>query len=140
MVVGLIVDMFFFVGRGGKKYRQIFVGVAQPCLQSCVRGSEIHFATLAAMRFSFLGNTLQEWATALTVMVAAAVVLYLVKCLAVRRLAVIAERTTTPVDDWLGGMLRATWLLTIIIGAAWIGSQMLDLPHKQLTWMWRVTA
>lgn len=105
-----------------------------------MRGSEIHFATLAAMRFSFLGNTLQEWGTALTVMVAAAVVLYLVKCLAVRRLAVIAERTTTPVDDWLVRMLRATWLLTIIIGAAWIGSQMLDLPHKQLTWMWRVTA
>jgi len=92
------------------------------------------------MRYSFLGNTLEEWGTALAVMLATAVVLYLIKCLAVRRLAVIAESTHTAIDDWLVRMLRATWLLTIIVGAAWMGSQMLDLPGKQQTWMWRVTA
>jgi small-conductance mechanosensitive channel len=92
------------------------------------------------MRFSFLGNTLEDWGTALTVMAASAALLYLVKCLAVRRLAIIAEGTHTPVDDWLVRMLRSTWLLTILVGAAWMGSQMLDLPSKQHTWMWRITA
>jgi small-conductance mechanosensitive channel len=92
------------------------------------------------MRYSFLGNTIEEWGTAFAVMSATAVVLYLIKCLAVRRLAALAERTTTPIDDWLVRMLRATWLLTILVGAAWLGSQMLDLPTKQQTWMWRLTA
>jgi small-conductance mechanosensitive channel len=92
------------------------------------------------MRYSFLGNTLEEWGTALAVMVAAGVVFYLAKYLAVRRLAIIAERTHTAIDDWLVQMLRRTWLLTIVIGAAWLGSQMLELPPRQQVWMWRATA
>jgi small-conductance mechanosensitive channel len=92
------------------------------------------------MRYTFLGNTIEEWGTALAVMAAAVVLLYLIKCLAVRRLAVIADRSHTAIDDWLVRALRKTWLLTIIVGGAWLGSQMLDLPAKQQTWMWRATA
>ncbi|KRB92382.1 hypothetical protein ASE26_05215 [Duganella sp. Root198D2] len=94
----------------------------------------------ARMRYTFLGNSVEEWGTALAVMAAAAAVLYLVKCLAVRRLAVIAAYTHTAIDDWLVRALRKTWLLTIAVGGAWLGSQMLDLPPKQQTWMWRITA
>lgn len=94
----------------------------------------------ARMRYTFLGNSIEEWGTALAVMAAVAVLLYLVKCLAVRRLAVIAERTHTAIDDWLVRALRKTWLLTMVVGGAWMGSQMLDLPPKQQTWMWRITA
>lgn len=92
------------------------------------------------MRYTFLGNSVEEWGTALAVMAAATLVLYLVKCLAVRRLAVIAERTHTAIDEWLVRALRKTWLLTIVVGGAWLGSQMLDLPSKQHMWMWRITA
>lgn len=94
----------------------------------------------APMPYTFLGNTVEEWGTALAVMAAAALALYLVKCLAVRRLAVIAERTHIAMDDWLVRALRKTWLLTILVGGAWLGSQMLDLPSKQHAWMWRMTA
>jgi len=94
----------------------------------------------ARMRYTFLGNSVEDWGTALAVMAAAAVMLYLVKCLAVRRLAVIAAHTHTAIDDWLVRALRKTWLLTIVVGGAWLGSQMLDLPAKQQTWMWRITA
>lgn len=92
------------------------------------------------MRYTFLGNSIEEWGTALAVMAAAALVLYLVKYLAVRRLAVIAEQTHTAIDDWLVRALRKTWPLTIVVGGAWLGSQMLDLPAKQHMWMWRITA
>jgi small-conductance mechanosensitive channel len=90
------------------------------------------------MRYTFLGNSVEEWGAALAVMAAAVVLLYLIKCLAVRRLAVIAERTHTAIDDWLVRALRKTWLLTIVVGGAWLGSQMLDLPPKPQTWMWRI--
>lgn len=92
------------------------------------------------MPYTFLGNSIEEWGAALAVMAATVVSLYLVKCLAVRRLAVIAERTHTTIDDWLVRALRKTWLLTIVVGGAWLGSQMLDLPAKQHMWMWRITA
>jgi small-conductance mechanosensitive channel len=92
------------------------------------------------MRYSFLGNSVEEWGAAAVVMTAAVVALYLVKCLAVRRLAMIADRTHTAIDDWLVRALRKTWLLTIVVGGAWLGCQMLDLPPKQQTWMWRITA
>ncbi len=94
----------------------------------------------ARMRYTFLGNSVEDWGTALAVMAAAVAVLYLVKCLAVRRLAVIAERTHTAIDDWLVRALRKTWLLTIVVAGAWLGSQMLDLPSKQQAWMWRIMA
>ena len=94
----------------------------------------------ARMRYTLLGNSIEEWGAAVAVAAAAALLLYLTRCLAVRRLAAIAERTHTPIDDWLVRAVRKTWLLTILMGGAWLGSQMLDLEPRQQTWMWRITA
>jgi small-conductance mechanosensitive channel len=90
------------------------------------------------MRYVLLGNTIQEWATALAVAVAAAVLMIVLRTFLIHRLAAVAERTETRVDDWFLRMLRNTYSIFIVILALYLGSLMLELAAKYDVMLWRV--
>lgn len=90
------------------------------------------------MRYVLLGNPIQEWATALAVALAAAVLMIAVRGFLVHRLAAVAERTETRVDDGFLRMLRNTYSLFIVILALYLGSLMLELARKYEVLLWRV--
>jgi small-conductance mechanosensitive channel len=91
------------------------------------------------MRYVFWGNPIQEWATALAVAFAAAVVMILLRTFLIHRLAQVAERTETRVDDWFLRMLRNTYSIFIVILALYLGSLMLDFPKKYEVSLWRIS-
>jgi small-conductance mechanosensitive channel len=76
----------------------------------------------------FLNNTVAEWLSALGVALAVALALYLVKHVVVRRLAVIAARTTTRLDDIAVAALDSTKKLVMLVMGLYAGSLMLALP------------
>ncbi|QBE63184.1 mechanosensitive ion channel family protein [Pseudoduganella lutea] len=90
------------------------------------------------MRYVWWGNPIQEWATALAVAFAAAVLMILVRAFLIHRLEAVAERTETRVDDWFLRMLRNTYSLSIVILALYLGSLMLEFSKKYEVSLWRV--
>jgi small-conductance mechanosensitive channel len=80
------------------------------------------------MNVVFLNNTTTQWLSALGVALAVALTLYLVKHVVVRRLAVIAARTSTRLDDIAVAALASTRLLVMMIIGLYAGSLMLALP------------
>jgi len=80
------------------------------------------------MNVVFLNNTAGQWLSALGVAIAVALALFLVKHVVVRRLAVIAARTTTRLDDIAVAALESTRLLVMLIMGLYAGSLMLALP------------
>ncbi|QGZ41031.1 small-conductance mechanosensitive channel [Pseudoduganella flava] len=90
------------------------------------------------MRYVLLGNPIQEWATALAVAFACAVLLIVIRTFLIHRLDAAAERTETRVDDWLLRMMRNTYSVFIVILALYLGSLMLEFPKKYEVWLWRV--
>ena len=91
------------------------------------------------MSFVFMGNTLLDWSIALAMTAAFAVALYVVKKIAVRRLATIAQRTQTYLDDVVVSMLSATRLPFIAIVAFYLGTCFLELPAARQLIVFRVT-
>jgi small-conductance mechanosensitive channel len=89
------------------------------------------------MRYMLLGNPIQEWASALAVAFAAAVLLIVLRTFLVHRLAAVADRTETRVDDWFLRMLRNTYSLFIVVLALYVGSLMLEFPRKYEVTLWR---
>lgn len=65
----------------------------------------------------YLGNSLRAWITAGVIFVVALAVLVLLRRLLIRRLAVVAPRTATDVDDLALGALRRTRALFLIVMA-----------------------
>ncbi|GGX92979.1 mechanosensitive ion channel family protein [Pseudoduganella dura] len=90
------------------------------------------------MRYVLLGNPIQDWATALAVAFAAAVLVIVARTFLIHRLDAIAERTETRIDDWFVRMLRNTYSLAIVIIALYLGSLMLEFARKYEVWLWRV--
>jgi len=80
------------------------------------------------MNVVFLNNTATQWLSALGVALAVALALYLVKHVVVRRLAVIAARTTTRLDDIAVAALESTKLVVMLVIGLYAGSLMLALP------------
>jgi small-conductance mechanosensitive channel len=90
------------------------------------------------MRLVFMGNSIEEWGTAIAVAIAAAVLMYVARYLLVHRLSAVAERTETRVDDWFLRLLKSTYTIFILILALYLGSLMLEFPRKYEIWLWRV--
>jgi small-conductance mechanosensitive channel len=83
--------------------------------------------------YTFLANTTLQWLLAGGTAVLAFAVLYGLKSLLVRRIAAIASRTATRVDDLLAETLTATRLPVIVIMALYAGSTLLTLrPDTEL--------
>jgi small-conductance mechanosensitive channel len=90
------------------------------------------------MRYVLLGNPVQEWAAALAVAFAAAVLILVTRTYLIHRLSAIVDRTETRVDDWFLRMVRNTYSLFVVILALYLGSLMLEFPKKYEVWLWRV--
>lgn len=79
---------------------------------------------------TYYGNTMQDWLTALAVVVALALLLYFAKRLILSRLAAWSKKTQTRLDDFVVEILASTRFLFLLIIAFYFGSQYLELPTK----------
>jgi small-conductance mechanosensitive channel len=79
---------------------------------------------------TYYGNTVLDWLTALGVVVAAALLLYLAKRLILARLTAWSRKTETRLDDFVVDILAGTRFLFLLIIALYFGSQYLELPPK----------
>jgi small-conductance mechanosensitive channel len=90
------------------------------------------FPFLAPLRrFSFLGNSLEDWAVAALVAVVATAVMACVRSLVLRRLAARSCVTETRLDDLVVKMLSRTYLLFIVAFGVYIGSTFLELSRAR---------
>ena len=78
----------------------------------------------------FYGNPLYDWLIAVAVSVALALVFHFLKRVLIHRLAVMAAKTTTHLDDFVVDILSHTRFLFLLIVAFYFGSQYLELPPK----------
>ncbi len=77
----------------------------------------------------FLGEPVRDWLIALGVAAGTLAVLALLKKVGLRRLASLARRTKTAVDDLLVEVLHQTRWLLILLPVLFLGSQSLDVPR-----------
>jgi small-conductance mechanosensitive channel len=89
-------------------------------------------------QFSFLGNPFEAWAAALAVTVGAAIAMVFVRAFVLRRVATVARRTRTRLDDFVTRMLSQTYLLFIVVFAIYFGSTFLELSAKQEKFVARI--
>jgi small-conductance mechanosensitive channel len=90
------------------------------------------FPFLAPLRrFSFLGNSLEDWAVALLVGLVATLAMAFVRSLVLRRLAARSSVTETRVDDLVVKMLSRTYLLFIVAFGVYFGSTFLELSRAR---------
>ena len=88
------------------------------------------------LRREYLGNTFQEWLIALFVLIAATLALGIAKRLVLYRLAKLAERTDTDLDDLIVDPVRRTKRWFLFVMAARLASQFLllsDATHLYLS-------
>jgi len=76
---------------------------------------------------SFLGNTLSSWGVAAGVALATLLLLWILRTLVKKRLAVLAESTKTVVDDLVVTVLESTRPLFLLVVSVWAGSRALKL-------------
>ncbi len=79
---------------------------------------------------SFLGNTLASWGVAAGVALATLLLLWMLRNLVKKRLAVLAESTKTVVDDLVVAILEGTRPGFLFIVALWVGSRALQLNPR----------
>jgi small-conductance mechanosensitive channel len=77
---------------------------------------------------TLLGDRLLDWLTALGIAAAVLLALLGLKRLAARRLARLAERTETDLDDFVIGLARRTRTLLVAVPSLYLGSLYLELP------------
>ena len=85
---------------------------------------------LARLDRVLLRNSLRDWLIALGVTVLIVLVVRLARGIAVRRLSIIARRTSTPLDDAVVKAVQATKLWLVAVVALYFGCQHLSLPAK----------
>jgi small-conductance mechanosensitive channel len=90
------------------------------------------------LAWSFLGNSLRAWLLALLTTIVILAALWLTKRLLISRLAALAGRTKTDLDDLLVSVLKRTnfYLLTLL--ALYAGSLILRLPQTVDYWFGKV--
>ncbi|MDB5952952.1 MAG: hypothetical protein JWR65_4807 [Massilia sp.] len=82
------------------------------------------------MDYEFLGNTVSRWLLAVGIALALYTVATLARCFVVRRLAMLARRTHTKLDDLAMRTLGATYRLALAVLALYAGSLVLELPAR----------
>ena len=88
---------------------------------------------------TFYGNQIQTWMMALGVAVGVLIVLRLIVQVLIVRVARLARRTHTIIDDVVLGALRNTKLLYLCIVSVFVGSLWLTLPPDVRGALWRVS-
>lgn len=79
---------------------------------------------------SYFGNPVRQWLIAVGIVVATLVVLKVLRGLLLWRLAKLAEKTATLVDDFLVDVLRRTRRFLVFIVAVYAGAQVLEFPES----------
>lgn len=79
---------------------------------------------------TWLGNSAGDWMLALAIAAATGFVLYLLRGLVARRLAALATRTDTAVDDVLADLVARTHLLFLLVLGIALAAQFLELPAR----------
>ena len=82
------------------------------------------------MDYLFLNNAVSRWAMALGIALGLYLVAVLVKTAVLRRLAVLAPRTFTKLDDLAMRTLGSTYVLLLAVLALYAGSLVLELPAR----------
>ncbi len=83
------------------------------------------------MDFSFLNNTLENWALALAITFSATGALYVIRGVILRRMHRAAAGTRSRMDDLVTIILRKTYLLFMLALGLYLGSLALDLTAAQ---------
>jgi len=78
----------------------------------------------------YFNNTLLQWIIAIGIAVASYLVVQALRLLVVRRLAAMAERTASRIDDILVGVFKHTNSVLVLIITLYFGSLFLTLPDK----------
>ncbi|MFH1374192.1 MAG: mechanosensitive ion channel family protein [bacterium] len=78
----------------------------------------------------YFDNTLLQWIIAIGLAIASYLVIWAIKLLMVRRLAAVAERTASQIDDVLVEVIKRTNSLVVIIVSLYFGSLFLELPEN----------
>jgi small-conductance mechanosensitive channel len=82
------------------------------------------------MDYEFLNNTVSRWLLAVGLALALYTVATLARCFVVRRLAMLARRTHTKLDDLAMRTLGSTYRLALALLALYAGTLVLDLPAR----------
>ena len=82
---------------------------------------------MAFLEWTFYGNTLRAWITALLVAGAVFTILEVVKGLVARRFAGLSERTASELDDLVTSVLNQTRTLWLALVAVFVASKFLYL-------------
>jgi small-conductance mechanosensitive channel len=82
------------------------------------------------MDYLFLNNTVSRWLLAVGIALALYLVATLARCFVVRRLAALARRTHTKLDDLAMRTLGSTYVLALALLAVYAGSLVLELPAR----------
>jgi small-conductance mechanosensitive channel len=97
------------------------------------------FPFLAPLRrFSFLGNSLEDWAVALLVAVVATAAMAFVRSLVLRRVAARSSSSDARADDLVVKILSRTYLLFIVAFGIYFGSTFVDLGRARELFMSRL--
>ncbi|TET97413.1 MAG: mechanosensitive ion channel, partial [Candidatus Zixiibacteriota bacterium] len=78
----------------------------------------------------YFDNTLLQWIIGIGLAIASYLVIQAVKWLVVRRLAAVAERTASQIDDVLVEVIKRTNWFVIVIISLYFGSLFLELPDN----------
>lgn len=90
------------------------------------------------MDYIIAGNTTADWLVALVAALAVAVGLDAIKSILARRLAILAARTSTNIDDIAVAALRSTKFVVLAIVGIYAGASLLTLPDKVQLFVGRV--
>ena len=88
---------------------------------------------------TFFGNEIQAWLIAAAVTIGTMVVLRLIEQVLIGRIAALARKTHTSIDDAVIGALRKTKLVYLLIVSVFVGSVWLSLPDDVRSIFGRVT-
>jgi small-conductance mechanosensitive channel len=91
---------------------------------------KLEFLNLDFLDQVVLGSSLLQWMLAVSATVATVLVLWIARGLASRRLAALAPRTDTRVDDVAAELIGRTRVLVLLVAGLFIGSLFLQLPDR----------
>lgn len=80
----------------------------------------------------FFGNSIKAWAAALGIVVASIILLRIVRGVFAAKIAKLAEKTATQIDDLLVDVLRRTTFFFVLVISLYAGTTVLSLPQGVL--------
>ena len=90
------------------------------------------------MNYTFLNNSLLDWTLAITIALLVTGALFVLKRALVRRLTMLASRTTTNIDDLAVTMIGSTRALALLVIGLYAGSTVLEMSGQMQLFLTRL--